>query len=120
MEEKKLSSEQKLVRVDEIFPGAGANITNLSRFSDWGRWNYDWHLDVEPMLREIAERNGPGWMPNGLIYFDKPIAARHMGRMAGVPRAVPERRPIRCRLTEAEIDAAIARGMARLERNDSG
>jgi len=35
-------------------PHAGAVITNLARFGDWERWNYDWDLDVEPTLREIA------------------------------------------------------------------
>jgi hypothetical protein len=44
--------------VDAISPGAGAVITNLARFTDWERWNYDWHLDVEPTLREIAEQQG--------------------------------------------------------------
>jgi hypothetical protein len=82
--EGKLSAEQKLKRLDEIFPGAGAVITNLARFSDWERWNYDWDLDVEPTLREIAESQGLGWMPGGLIYFDKPIARRYHARVAGI------------------------------------
>jgi hypothetical protein len=72
-EESKLSSDQKLRRVDEIFPGAGATITNLARFGDWERWGYDWHLDVEPALLAIAQCNGPSFLPVTLTYFDKPI-----------------------------------------------
>jgi hypothetical protein len=80
----KLSSNQKLRRVDEIFPGAGATITNLSRFSDWVTWGYDWHLDVEPTMREIAERNGRAWQSGSLVFFDKPIANTHRARLAGI------------------------------------
>ena len=69
--------------MDEIFPGAGAVITNLARFGDWERWNYDWDLDVEPTLREITESQGPGWMPGGLLYFDKPIGRRYHARISG-------------------------------------
>ena len=84
--------------MDAIFPGAGAVITNLSRFSDWQKWGYDWDLDIEPTLREIAERNGPGWMPGGggLTYFDQPSARRHHARLAGhIPRATRSTPPVR-------------------------
>jgi hypothetical protein len=72
-ENQKLSAEQKLRVVDAIFPGSGAVITNLARFSDWERWNYDWRFDVEPTLLAIAQRNGPGFLLGSLMYFDKPI-----------------------------------------------
>jgi uncharacterized protein YdaU (DUF1376 family) len=75
--------EEKLRALDAIFPGAGANITNLSRFSDWELWGYDWKLDVLPTMRGKAATNGAGWMPVKLIYFDKPIAERHHARIAG-------------------------------------
>src|SRR5262249_9506483 len=109
----KLSPEQKLAKLDAIFPGCGANITNLRRFSDWENWNYDWRLDVEPTLHEIAEQYGPGWMPSALIFFDKPIARRYHARVSGhIP--TPRRsmgRGLRG-MTQEEINAAIARGMA--------
>jgi len=84
----KLSAEQKLKRLDEIFPGVRENILGLSRFSDWEHSDYDWHLDVEPTLLAIAQRNGPTFLPATLLYFDEPIADTHRAR----------------------IDAAIARG----------
>ena len=43
-------------RSDELFRGAGAFITNLSRFGDWERWGYDWHLDVEQTLVNLTQR----------------------------------------------------------------
>jgi len=93
--------------VDEIFPGAGAVITNLARFGDWERWNYDWDLDVEPTLREIAESQVPGWMPGGLLYFDKPIARRYHARIAGLT-AHPRRAVIQAReLSVAEKRAYL-------------
>jgi len=105
--ESKLSAEQKLLVVDEIFPGAGAVITNLARFGDWERWNYDWDLDVEPTLREIAESQVPGWMPGGLLYFDKPIARRYHARIAGLT-AHPRRAVIQAReLSVAEKRAYL-------------
>jgi hypothetical protein len=91
----KLSSEQKLKRVDEIFPGAGATITNLARFSDWEHWGYDWDFDIEPTLVAIAAHNGPTFQPATLTDFDKPIGDTFRARLAG------------------EIDADIARGMGR-------
>jgi hypothetical protein len=91
--------------VDAIFPGAGAVITDLARFTDWERWNYDWHLDVEPTLREIAEQQGRGWMPGGLIYLDKPIARRYHARVSG---HLQPRRAARERLTAEAIDRVVA------------
>ena len=88
-------------------------------------WGYDWHLDVEPTLLAIAQRNGHAWQSGSLVYFDKPIADTHRRRLAGV--AIPSRSSAasiaRRRLTPEEIDAAIAQGMAEWEaekRNDSG
>jgi hypothetical protein len=107
--------QSRLVRLDEIFPGAGANITNLSRFSDWERWQYDWHLDVEPTPLAITQRNGPDFLPGSLVYFDKPIADTHRGRMAGVPAAggpLAWRCHPRQHLTPEEIRAEIAEGFA--------
>ena len=77
------SHEEKLKRVDEIFPGAGAKFTNTSRFSAWVTWGYDWHMDVEPTLMGIAQRNGPGWLPRKLDYFDEPIRERYKARLGG-------------------------------------
>jgi hypothetical protein len=57
-----------------------ANVTNLGRFSDWDRWNYDWHLDVEPTLHEIAEQQGPGFMPGTLL--DSPLPRQGVGAPA--------------------------------------
>jgi hypothetical protein len=74
------------------------------------------HLDVEPTLLAIAQRNGPGFLPGTLIYFDKPTADTHRGRMAGVTGAGPGRsRPGRHGLMQEDLEAAIA-GMG----NDSG
>ena len=54
------------------------------------------------------------FLPGLPTYFDKPIGDTHEARLAGVARAAPaRRRPGRGRLTPGEIDAAIARGMAR-------
>jgi len=47
-------------------------------------WGYDWHLDVEPTLLAIAQRNGHAWQSGSLVYFDKPIADTHRRRRAGV------------------------------------
>jgi len=55
----KIITSEKKLRLVEIVPGAGRNVTNLSRFSDWERWGYDWHLDVEPTLLAIAQRMAP-------------------------------------------------------------
>ena len=104
-EEGKPSPEQKLAKLEAIFPGCGANITNLARFSDWERWNYNWALDVEPTLREVAESQGPGWLPTTLLYFDKPIARHYHARVSGhIP--TPRRSKYR---TEEEIRSIIAR-----------
>ena len=37
-------------------------------------------LNVTPTLREVAEAQGLGWQPGGLIYFNKPIARRYHAR----------------------------------------
>ena len=77
------SHEEKLKRVNEIFPGTGAKITNPSRFSSWVTWGYDWHMDIEPTLMEIAARKGPDWAPRKLDYFDEPIRERYKARLSG-------------------------------------
>ena len=102
--EGKPSVDQKLAKLDAIFPGCGANITNLARFSDWERWNYDWALDVVPTFHEIAEQYGPGWQPGALIFFDKPIARRYHARISG---HIPTPRRSKHRTAE-EIRAILA------------
>jgi hypothetical protein len=96
------SHEEKLKRVDEIFPGAGAKFTNTSRFSAWATWGYDWHMDIEPTLMAIAERKDREWLPRKLDYFDEPIREAHQARVQGRPgrrrsgeRAVKDR-GLRC------------------------
>jgi len=42
---------------------------------------------VEPTLVNLAQRNGDGFLPSTLTYFDKPIAGTHKARLAGVPDA---------------------------------
>jgi len=112
------SHEEKIKRLDEIFEGAGANITNLSRFSAWVTWGYDWHLDVEPTLLAIAQRNGAGFLPGTLTYFDKPIGETHRARLAGLTSpAAPATRRLG-RLTSEEIRAtelSVAEKRAYLE-----
>ena len=103
--EKQLSSEAKLGRIDEIFAGSGAVIVNTSRFGDWERWGYDWALDVEPTLREIAARKGPEWSPRTLTFFDQPIAERYQARLAG---AKPARPAGKNPLTDDEFDQLLA------------
>jgi uncharacterized protein YdaU (DUF1376 family) len=78
-----VSSADKLRRIDEIFAGSGAVIVGTARFGDWERWGYDWHLDVEPTLMEIAARKGPEWKPRKLDYFDEPIRERYKARLGG-------------------------------------
>jgi uncharacterized protein YdaU (DUF1376 family) len=117
------SAEQKLLRLDELFPGSGAHVVNLSRFTAWERWGYDWHMDIEPTLMAIAEQNGPGWLPRKLDYFDEPIREAFQARVQGRPG---RRRSGEKRLQDytdedmdrllaearAEADAARARSMA--------
>ena len=107
-EDSKPTSEKKLLRLYEIFCGTGAVITNLARFSDWERWNYDCHLDIEPTMREIAARKGPNWAPAKLIYFDQPIAERRQARLTGI---APQPRRGRQLPGDEEIMAAIERGL---------
>jgi hypothetical protein len=47
----------KAPRREHHLPGSGAVIVNLARFGDWQRWGYDWRLDIEPTLREVADQN---------------------------------------------------------------
>jgi hypothetical protein len=103
------SAEQKLLRLDELFPGCGANITNLSRFTSWERWGYDWHMDVEPTLMGMAQQNGPGWMPGSLVYFDNPIRDAHRARLEG--RSRPGKR-VEEPMTDEEFDKLIADSLA--------
>jgi hypothetical protein len=77
------SSEAKLRRLDEIYAGSGAVITNTARFNDWQRWGYVWGLDIEPTLLEIAARKGPEWSPKTLVFFDEPIRERYKARLSG-------------------------------------
>jgi hypothetical protein len=103
-----LSLADKLKRLDEIFPGVGANVTNTSRFTSWERWGYDWHMDVEPALMDIAQRNGPEWLPRTLVYFDDPIKDMQRARLEGRSRG---RRGGEKRLedyTEDELDKLLA------------
>ena len=68
--------------------------------SPWVTWDYDWHLNVKPMLREVAESQGAGWMPGKLLYFDKPIARRYHARISG-RRSGASRRKLSLALSRA-------------------
>jgi uncharacterized protein YdaU (DUF1376 family) len=96
--------DAKLRRVDEIFPGCGAHVTDIGKLTAWERNGYDWWLDVEPTLLSLARKN-PQFRPSLLKYFDKPIAeANHSRRMGFVPQVFQKKQ---IGLSDEEIDSAI-------------
>jgi hypothetical protein len=99
-----------MVRMNEIFPGCGANITVYGKFATWETWGYDWDLDVETTFREIAHRK-PGFIPNSLNFFDIPIAETHHARIRATNHPqIPARQRPAVGLSKEAIQRAIARG----------
>jgi hypothetical protein len=103
--------DDKMARLNEIFPGCGASITVWGKFTTWATWGYDWDLDIETTFREIAHRQ-PGFRPQSLNYFDIPIAETHHARLRATNHPTPmapRQRPA-VGLSKEAIQRAIARG----------